>query len=291
MMLLGVGRGTLACRLAEDKHLGEAVCAEAVRAVDGDAAALARCKDAGDARRARLVVGHLKSAHGVVAGRADENRFFRNINACKTLCEVVYLPEAFVDALGWDFCKVEVDTGGQTLADAASLLDLRGNGTCDDVARRELHLLGGVFRHEAFAVLVEELCTLGAAGLGEQHAIDGEPRRMELHHLGILERDADVHACDDAVACRAVRVGGTHPVGASVAARGNDDGLRGDADEVARTHVHCDDARELAGIRHADLEHLALGDEVNIVCEALLEECVHHGVSRTILEVCRTRIG
>ena len=290
-MLLGVGRGTLACRLAEDKHLGEAVCAEAVRAVDGDTAALARRKDAGDARRARLVVGHLKSAHGVVAGRADENGFFRNINACKTLCEVIYLPEAFVDALGWDFCKVEVDTGGQTFANTASLLDFRGDGTCDNVARRELHLLRGVFRHEAFAVLVEELCSLGAAGFGEQNAIDGEPCRMELHHLGILERDANVHACDDAVARRAVRVGGTHPVGASVAARGNDDGLCGDADEVARPHIHCDDARELAGICHADLEHLALGDEVNIVCEALLEECVHHGVSRTILEVCRTRIG
>ena len=114
---------------------------------------------------------------------------------------------------------------------------------------------------------------------------------MELHHFGILERDPDVHACDDAVARRAVRIGGTHPVGTAVAACVNDDRLRGNADEVARAHIHRDNAREFAGVRHADLEHLALGDEINIVCKALFEECVHHGVSRTILEVCCTRIG
>ena len=80
-MLLRVGSGTLAGGLAEDQNLGEAVCAEAVRAVHGDAARLTCRVDAGDARCARMEVRHFEPAHRVVAGRADEHGGLRDVNA------------------------------------------------------------------------------------------------------------------------------------------------------------------------------------------------------------------
>lgn len=133
----------------------------------------------------------------------------------------------------------------------------------------------------------------GAARLGEQDAVDGESSRMELDHLGVLERNADVHAGDDAVARRAVGVRRADPVGAAIAARRDDECLGGDADDVAAAHVHGDDARELVFFLacHRDLEHLALRDEVDVVREALLEERVDHRVAGAVLEVSSARVS
>ena len=116
---------------------------------------------------------------------------------------------------------------------------------------------------------------------------------MELHHLGVLERDADIHAGDDAVARRAVGVRRADPVGAAVAARRDDNRLCRNADDVAAAHVHGDDARKLVLLlaRHRDLEHLALRDEVDVVREALLEERVDHRVAGAVLEVSSARMG
>lgn len=198
-----------------------------------------------------------------------------------------------MDALGRDLREVEVDARGNALADAAALLNLRRDGAGDDIARRELHLLWRVLLHEALAVLVDEQCALGAARLGEQDAVDGESSRMELDHLGVLERNADVHAGDDAVARRAVGVRRADPVGAAVAARRDDNRLCRNADDVTAAHVHGDDARKLVLLlaRHRDLEHLALGDEVDVVREALLEERVDHRVAGAVLEVSSARMG
>ena len=196
-----------------------------------------------------------------------------------------------MDALGGNLCEVEVDTCGQPLADAAPLLDLGCNRACYDVTRRELHLLRRIARHKALAVLVDEKRALGTARLGEEYAVDGESRRVELHHLGILERDACVHACNDAVACRTVWIGCAYPIRASVAARCNEHGLCGDADEVARAHIHRDHARKFSSVCHCDLKHLALGDEVHVMCKALLEERVHHCVPCAILEVGCACVG
>ena len=60
-----------------------------------------------------------------MAGRADEDRLLRDVNAGKALREVCDLAEALVDALGWDLREVEIDAGRDALADATALLDLR----------------------------------------------------------------------------------------------------------------------------------------------------------------------
>ena len=198
-----------------------------------------------------------------------------------------------MDALGWDLREVEIDAGRDALADATALLDLRRDAAGDDVARRKFHLLWRILLHEALAVFVDEQRALSTARLREQDAVDRKARRVELHHLRVLERDADVHAGDDAVARRAVRVRRADPVGAAVAARRDDDGLGGDADDVAAAHVHGDDASELVLLlaRHRDLEHLALGDEVDVVRKALLKERVDHRVAGAVLEVSGACMG
>ena len=195
-------------------------------------------------------------------------------------------------ALGLDDRKIEVDAGRDALTDTASFLHLFGDGLRDDIARGELHALGVVFLHEALAVLVLQLRAFGTAGFREQHAVNREAGRMELHHLRILEGDADVHAGHDAIARGAVRIRGANPVGAAIAARRDEHGLGGNAEDVARAHIERDDTIELLFIfsAHADLEHLALGDEVHVLPEALLEERVHHRVTCAVHVVGRARL-
>ena len=197
-----------------------------------------------------------------------------------------------MDALRLDHGEIEVDTGADTFADAAAFLHLLRDGLRDDIARRELHALRIVFLHEALAVFVLELRALGAAGLGEQHAVDRKARRMELHHLRILERDADVHAGHDAVARGTVRIRSADPIGTAIAARRDEHALGRNAEDVARAHIERDDAIELLFIltAHADFEHLALGDEIDVLLEALLKQRMHHRVPRAVHVVGRARL-
>ena len=290
LVLLGIGCGAVASGVAEDQHLGEGVGPQAVGAMDGNAAALTCYEDAGHTGCARVEVGHLQAAHGVVAGGSDGHHFLLDIHAGKALGEIPDLTQALVDALGRNVAEVHVDACMDAFADAAALQHFRGNGTGHDIAGGQLFLLRGVLAHEALAVLVDEERTLSAAGLGEQHAVGGKARGVELHHFGILEGDADVHAGHDAVTGGAIRVGGADPVDTAIAAGSDDDSLGSHAQEVAAAHIHGDDAIEFVSV-HADFQHLAFGDEVNIVLQALLEEGMHHGMACAVLEVSSPGVG
>ena len=90
------------------------------------------------------------------------------------------------DLLGAEVAQVEQDVA----VDAAALVDLGLLGARDDVARGELHRVRRVALQEALALGVEEVGALAAAALGDQHPRRRERRRMELHHLHVLQRDA-----------------------------------------------------------------------------------------------------
>ena len=70
------------------------------------------------------------------------------------------------------------------------LADLLDDRPADDVARRELAVLV-IVGHEAVAVAVDEVRAFAAHGFGDQRAAgagDVERRRVELHHLHVLQR-------------------------------------------------------------------------------------------------------
>ena len=171
--------------------------------------------------------------------------------------------EPLEDALGAEMAQVEQHVPVQ----AAPLVDLRLLGARDDVARRELHRVRRVADEEALRVLVEQVRALSAAALGDEHAGRRERRRMELHHLHVLQRDARLQRERHAVSRARVRVrrAGVEPARAT---GGEDHRLRGDraqpaGDEIPRDHalaaVLVDDelpGEELLVRRDVALHHL-----------------------------------
>src|SRR5699024_8410440 len=78
----------------------------------------------------------------------------------------------------------------------------------DDVARREILDGGGVALHEPFAVRVAQDAALAPDRLGDQDAQPGEPGRVELEELHVLQRQALAEDDAEPVAGQGVRVRG-----------------------------------------------------------------------------------
>jgi hypothetical protein len=91
------------------------------------------------------------------------------------------------DLVGTEVPQVEQDVP----VEAAPLVDLGLLGTRDHVARRKLHRVRRVALQEAVVLGIQEIRTLAAATLGDQHTGRRQRCRMELHHLHVLQRHTD----------------------------------------------------------------------------------------------------
>ena len=149
---------------------------------------------------------------------------------------------------------------------AAPFVDLGLLRARDDVAARELHRVGRVVLEEAVAVRVEQVRALPAAALRDEHARGRERRRVELHHLHVLERHAEAerHRHPVAGAGVGVRRAGVEPARPT---RREDHGLRADRAQAAVQEIPADDA--LAAVLVLD----ELPGEVLLVD---LEVALHH---------------
>ena len=220
---------------AERDRLHQRVAAEPVGAVDGDARDLAggvQPLDLGETP----VVG-LDATHVVVGARPDGDRRVDRVDAGVGHRELARAGQLGEDLLGAEVPEVEVDGA----VDAATRLDLGRLGARDDVARGELERVRGVALHEALAVLVDQVATLAAAALGDQDPARVHRRRVELHELDVLQRQALAQRHRHAVARAGVRVR-RRAVEPSDASRGEDHRLAGDELDAAVHQIPGDDA-------------------------------------------------
>ena len=163
-MSFGISRSTIASRMSEYQDFREGIGTQPISAMDRDTAAFTGHINARHTRFSRMEIGHLEAAHGIMAGGTDEYRFLRDVDAGKTACKIINLPQALMDACRRDLREIEVYTGMDTFADTAPLLDLRRNPPGNDIARCQLHAFRCILLHEALPVLVDQqgtFCTTG----------------------------------------------------------------------------------------------------------------------------------
>src|SRR6266699_1631250 len=95
--------------------------------------------------------------------------------------------------------QVEMDIIAIGSMKAAAFLELADHCLRNAVAWSQLHaakhrcrrrLAQVVILEEAVVILVKQPSTLSTRGLGDQNSSEGQPRRMVLHHLHVLERRA-----------------------------------------------------------------------------------------------------
>jgi hypothetical protein len=177
------------------------------------------------------------AAHVVVGPGPDGNGVVDRVDAGEGHRELARAGEALDDLLRAQMAQVEQDVA----LDAAPLVDLGLLCTRDHVAARELHRVRGVALEEAIALRVEEVRALPAAPLGDEDAGRRERRRVELHHLHVLERDAGLQGHGHPVAGTGIGVRRACVEAAGAAGR-QDHGLRADRLQPAVQQVPGDHA-------------------------------------------------
>src|SRR6058998_133443 len=220
--------------LAEHEAFAQAVRPEAVRPVDRDARGLADCVEAGQRGLARGI--RRNTAHDVMLPGAHRDRLVNRIESHVLLRELADHRELLVDRRGAEVTEVQAEVLPVRTVERAARLHLLDHRAGEDVPRPELHLAREVALHVPLAVLVDQVAALPASRLGDQDPRPRQARRMELHHLHILEGHAGTVGEGHAVAGldEAVRREFVHP---AAAARREDRRLPADPHHPAAAKV------------------------------------------------------
>ena len=128
----------------------------------------------------------LDAAHVVVGAGPHRDRREDRVDAGVRHRELARAGELVEDLLGPEVPQVE----HHRAVDTAAGLDLGRLRARDDVARGQLERVRRVALHEALAVLVDQVAALAAAALGDEDPRRVHRRRVELHELHVLERQA-----------------------------------------------------------------------------------------------------
>src|SRR2546427_2552290 len=200
--------------LAEHETFAQAVRPEAVRPVDRDARGLADCVEAGQHRLARGI--RRNATHDVMLPRAHRDRLLDRIESHGLLRELAGQWDLLVDRRGAEVTQGQAEGLPVRTVERAARLHLLDHRAGEDVPRPELPLAREVALHVPLAVLVDQVAALPASRLGDQDARPRQARRMELHHLHILEGHAGTVGEGHAVAGldEAVRREFVHPAAA-----------------------------------------------------------------------------
>ena len=179
----------------------------------------------------------IDAAHVVVGAGPHRDRLVDGVDAGEDHGELAGAVQALDDLVRAQVAQVEEHVA----VHAAALVDLDLLRARDDVAASQLHRVGRVVLQEALALRVEEIGALASAALGDEHARRRERRRVELHHLHVLQGHAQAQRHRHPVPGAGVGVRGAR-VEPSGAARAEDHRLRADELEPAVQEVPADDA-------------------------------------------------
>jgi len=278
---------------AEHGQIHEAVGAEPVGAVDGNAGAFPRGVEAligfaGGRGRDPAAIVRRDAAHGVVGGRENGDGHLRRVDA-----EVCPAEPGDVGELGLE-CRfpqrggVEDDVvpGGPVAVEPSAFPDLRDDGPRDDVARGQVEKLGRVALHEALAGPVPQDAALAADRLGDENAEAAKPGGVELEELHVFEGDAAAGEDRQPVAGAGVGVG-RDPIHAAESARGHEDRLGPEKVDLPRGQVDGDDAGGGPAVED-DVEHMELVEKGDLVLDALLVERLEDHVAGPVAGIART---
>jgi hypothetical protein len=172
-----------------------------------------------------------------------------------------------------------------------SCLDLGRLRAGDDVARRELERVRRVPRHEALAVPVDEIAAFPTACLGDQDAARIQRRRMELHELHVLERNAGVQRHGHPVAVARVGVR-RHAVDPPHPPRGEHDRATGHELQTTADEIPADDPDATSVLDHEPPCEVLLVHVHRALLHPLHELLVEHvdeHVARDVGRVDRAR--
>ncbi len=223
------------------------------------------------------------AAHVVMDGRGHRQRLLGQVDACKDLAAFGNARKTLTEHFGIDVVEVQEDMVA-IRPYAAPFAHFQRHRAGNDVAARQILGRRGIAFHEPLAFGVGEVATLPARAFGDEHARAVDTGRMELHEFHVLHRQACAQHHAAAIAgARMRRRRGV--VAATIATRGQHDGLATKAMDRAIVQTHRNDAAAdlaVGRIVHNQVEREIFDKEVCVVLQALLVERVQHRVAGAV---------
>ena len=286
-LLSEIEDNSVSARLAEDNNVQKRVGTKAVSAVDAGAGALTGSQKsrnnsvviavAGVDNLASPKGGH--AAHSVVDGRNDGNGLLGDVNTGEGAGGLSDTRELRLELLLGKVVELEEDVVLLGAAAAAGE-DLHGDGAGDDIAGGKIKGLGGVARHEALTLGVDEVASLTAGTLGNKDTGAVDASGVELDELHIRRGEASTVNHSGTVTSAGLGGGGGEPAAAKTAG-GENSVLRAEAVDGTVVDAHRHDAAAHAIVDHK-VKSKVLIEEVDAILEGLAVERVEHSVAGTI---------
>jgi hypothetical protein len=220
------------------------------------------------------------TAHLVVAGRNDRQRFFQAIDAGELQADFVDTRQALHDGSRIKVGDVEQDV---VLVDATAttFLDFGRHGAGNHVTRRQILGVRRIAFHEAFLAGVTQDAAFAAHAFGNQHAGTGHAGRVELPELHVFERNAGTRRHAQAVTGIDEGVGRGVVDTAGTAGRENRGPGMEDHD-LAGFHFHGGDAKDMTFFVANQVKRHPLDEELGVGLDVTLVHGVQHGVTGTV---------
>ncbi len=218
-----------------------------------------------------------------MAGRVNRDQLFHRVHAKVGAGELGDVGQLGLQHIRAKVTDVDVDVV-LVRAGAAALQHFEHHRAGDDVARRQVDDRRRVALHEPLAFTVEQPTTLTAHGFGDQDAQPGQPGRVELVKLHVLQRKSLAEDDPDAVAGQGVRVGGrlVHP--ARPAGRDHD-GLGVEDVDLAGGQLvgdHPGGHRTARGLGEHQVQRVELVEELDVVLDAVLVQRLQDHVAGAV---------
>ena len=218
-----------------------------------------------------------------MAGRVNRDQLVDRVHAQVGAGELGDVGQLRLQDVRAEVADVDVDVV-LVRAGAAALQHFEHHRAGDDVARRQVDDRRRVALHESLALAVEQPTTLTAHGFGDQDAQPGQPGRVELVKLHVLQRKSLAEDDADAVAGEGVRVGRrlVHP---ARPAGGDHDGLGVEDVDLAGGQLvgdHAGGHRTARGLGEREVEHVELVEELDVVLDAVLVQRLQDHVAGAV---------
>ena len=280
---------------AKDHQVKQRVTAQTVCTVNGYAGNFTYCEQARNHYIFALLVHGQRltayfgrnTAHHVVAGWDNRNRFFNRVNVCEGTRQLQNARQTGFQHLFTQVIQLQLGVWTPWAVTATTFTDFDHDGARHHVTTRQVFRIRRITLHEALTVFVQQVTTFTTAAFCHQNARAGDTGWVELPHFHILHRNTGANSHTNAVTGIDVGVSGglintPCPAGCQHGcARFEVNHFTGFDAQCGTTH------NGTIGIFH-QVQRIPLGENSGVVFQILLIKRVQQCVTGTVSRRCGT---
>lgn len=219
------------------------------------------------------------TTHVVVDGRQDRDRLLGHVDTSENVGGLRNTRQSFLQHRRRDVRQLQEHVV-LFWADTSTFVDFHGDGTGNNVSGGQVLGVRSVTLHETLTLGVDQVTTFTSGTLSDQAARAVDTRRVELHKLQVLQRQASSRGHGVTVTGTGVG-GGTGEVGSTVTTSGQH-GLVGAETVQSTVLLVVGHHTDTLAVLHHQVHGEELNEKVRVVSQGLAVQRVQQGVAGSV---------